>query len=124
MKRRLLAVVLGLTLSLALSAPALAHVCSNQNKNPYAGAIGVVTIDVVTGEETFEPLNDNGNFIVIVAVFPDGSEHVFSIYLHATPEGALPDVARNAGPGNDYCDYRGVDDAEACFEALIAAISQ
>jgi hypothetical protein len=82
-----------------------------------------VTIALVSGEKAFEPLNER-QLHRRRRRLPDGSKQDFSVYLHATPPGALTDVARNAGPGNDYCDYRGVDDAEACFEALIAAISQ
>lgn len=122
MKRQMLAIALGLLVALSVSAPALAHVCSNQNKNPYAGAVGIVMLDVATGVETFEPLKENGNFIAIIVILPDGSEQAFSIFLHATPQGELPDTAQLAGPGDDYCDYKGIDNAETCFEELLAAI--
>jgi hypothetical protein len=104
------AIVLALMLTVFVTTPVLAHVCTPANKLPGAGSIGVY--NVVT--ETFEPGKKlspnmaNGGFVTIT----DGATFAYDIFLHQTlPEGAL-----SSGPGgDDQCDGRGVDNFLACI---------
>ncbi len=112
----MLATILALVFVFALSTSAYAHVCSNQNKQLEAGSIGTLTLNLVTGEETFEPSGKkNGGFVTIHVITPWGDQW-YSVFEHAGPEGILPDGALNAGPGDSLCDGKGVDFAIACVE--------
>ncbi len=120
MKTRIRVMTSTVAVALALlvgAGPALAHYCTNANKQAGAGSIGVY--NVVT--ETFTPakrLNPNfdpetgkglnSGFVT----FTDGEHFSFDVYVHQTlPEGALA-----AGPGgDDHCDGQGVDSALACL---------
>ena len=103
--------------SVLLSTTAFAHVCFNPNKPAGAGSAGEITLDVATGEVIEENLDLNpaghpkGGFITVNAEF--GGEPIASVdtFAHIT----LPDGALNAGPGDDLCDGKGIDNAEACF---------
>ncbi len=103
--------------------PVLAHVCLNADKPDGAGSAGSATllIDPVTGEETFIPGADlqinphsgrlqGGFFEITVEVIGVGVVAVEDVFAQVT----LPAGAHNSGPGDNACDGKGVDNAEAC----------
>lgn len=112
-RRLLLAVVLALMLSGALANVALAFDCNNPNINDNA-VIGV--FDIAT--ETFTPTKANwGTFdqfhgAWVKLVFPWGDS--YNVFVQKL----LPDGARNAGPGDNLCDGKGIDDLDACLMVM------
>ena len=121
--RLLVITVLAGVLSMAIITPALAHVCFNPNKPDGAGSAGSATllIDPATGEETFIPGSDlqmnehsgrvQGGFVTLTAVIEGvGPIATADVFAQTT----LPEQARNAGPGDNLCDGKGVDDAAVC----------
>jgi nitrous oxide reductase accessory protein NosL len=121
MKLRYRSLVISFVL-VALAIPsvtaAYAHVCTNPNKAVGAGSAGEATIDVITGEVDFSGVEINehsgrpkGGFISFTAVADGEVIGTADVFAQTT----LPESARNAGPGDDLCDGKGVDDAEACI---------
>ena len=102
-----LALVLG-----ALAPTALAFDCVVAKKPATAGA--VVSVNIVTGEETLLKPNPgseekpHGSFVALT----DGSGFSTSIFLRA-PDGVLP-PAREGGSQHN-CDGKGIDSLEVCF---------
>ena len=111
MRKSLVALVLALTLTVALSTSAFAHYCSNANKQDGAGSSATLVLDPVT----FEPISyevtkpngkDVGGFLTIVI-----GDESFDTFVHnLLPEGAL-----SSGSGDSQCDAQGIDSALACL---------
>jgi len=126
LKKSILAAVLAVGLFLALgSGAALAADCFIPKKPLGAGAGVLITI--TPGGETFTILSPSGKpvggFIEIDAT-AIGGPVADTFNLPVTPAledpegfgvGELPIQARNAGPGDDLCDGKGVDSIGACF---------
>jgi hypothetical protein len=101
--RLTVALLFALLLTLMMTSVVSAHYCTNPNKPDGAGSIG--TINIATGEETIT--KKNGGFITIT----DGETFSVDVFNHVLlPEGAL-----NAGPGDNQCDGKGVDNALVCL---------
>jgi hypothetical protein len=102
------AIVFALLLAAMLSSVVSAHYCTNQNKKDGAGSIG--TVNIATGEVDIE--KTNGGFVTIT----DG-DWSYDVFIHAQEKHdyALPEGALNAGPGDDQCDGKGVDNALVCL---------
>ena len=96
------------------------------NKPDGAGSAGSATLlidpDPVTGGETFIPGADlqinphsgriqGGFFEITVEVIGVGVVAQEDVFAQVT----LPEGAHNSGPGDDGCDGKGVDSAEACL---------
>ena len=117
MKRLLLATLLGGILALSLVGTALAFSCTVVNKQAGAGSAATATFNVDTFVFTITGANLNpgghlkGTFIT-VTVLNTAGDVLRVVDVFATKE--LPDGAHNAGPGNNWCDFIGVDDAAAC----------
>ena len=126
MKKSIIAAVLAVGLFLALGGgAALAADCFVPKKPLGAGAGTLITI---TPEgETFTVISPSGKpvggFIEIDAT-AFGGPVVDTFDLPVTPGledpegfgvGELPIQARNAGPGDDLCDGKGVDSIGDCF---------
>ncbi|MFN2195731.1 MAG: hypothetical protein ACK2UW_06365 [Anaerolineales bacterium] len=112
-KKLMIALVLTLLLAGLVTNAALAFDCNNPNIDDNA-VVGV--FDVAT--ETFTPNKSNwGTFdsvhgAWIKLVFPWGDS--YNIFVKSL----LPDGARNAGPGDDGCDGKGIDDLDVCLAML------
>ena len=97
------AVVFALLAILMVTSLVSAHYCTNPNKPEGAGSMG--TLNIVTGETDFD--KKNGGFLTVT----DGAGLSIDVFNHVLlPEGAL-----NAGPGDDQCDGKGVDNALVCL---------
>ena len=94
---------------------AFATSCDVVKKPDGAGSAGTATVNVVTGEFTFN-LNENpagrprGGFISVTAVLPDGTVVGGGDVFRKD----LPDGAHNSGPGDSECDGVGIDDLAEC----------
>ena len=108
--RLVIALVLALMVAALMSNVALAFECNNPNLNDKA-LLG--EFDIAT--ETFTPYKANwGSFgqfhgAWVKLIFPWGQS--FNVFVH----GVLPDGALDAGPGENGCDGKGIDDIEACL---------
>ena len=126
MRKSIFAAVLAIGVFLALGGgAALAADCFVPNKPVGAGAGVLITI---TPEgETFTAVSPSGKpvggFITLDATAVGGPV-VDTFGLPVTPGledpegfgvGELPIQARNAGPGDDLCDGKGIDSIGACF---------
>lgn len=116
------AIMIGFTGALMLAAgPAWAHICTNAVKPDGAGSAGVVAIEITTGEFIGGEVDVNpqgypqGGFITLQLLVNGQELAQFDTYTHLT----LPEMARNAGPGDDMCDGVGVDDIEACVIEML-----
>lgn len=113
-RRFILSFVLALLVGGMVTNAAYAFHCSNPNINDNA-LVGV--FDIASG--TFTPTKSNwGSFdeesaqfngAWVKLVFPWGDS--FNVFV----KGVLPDGAMNAGPGDNLCDGRGIDDLDACL---------
>jgi hypothetical protein len=116
------AITLGFTGALMLAAgPAWAHICTNADKPVGAGSAGVVTVELATGEFIPGDVEVNpqgypqGGFVTLQILLFGQEIAQFDTYTHLT----LPEMARNAGSGDDMCDGVGVDDIEACLIEML-----
>jgi hypothetical protein len=117
---------------LAGGGEALAAHCFPANKPDGAGNIGDVIVNLATGQVT-EPTNPGGRTAggfadVWLDTNGDGAgdiqvaNDVFVLNNGKPSVGnpalgepaALPEGARNSGPGDNLCDGKGVDDVEGC----------
>jgi hypothetical protein len=114
-KRLILSLVLALLVGGLVTNVAFAFHCSNpnQNENALVGEFDESTL-------TFTPYKDNGSYVDIVGgeiringawvkIIPQTGDP-FTIFIR----GVLPDGAMNAGPGDNLCDGKGIDDLEGC----------
>lgn len=85
LRRMFSAAFLAGVMVLLMTATALAHSCSPINKPIGAGVGGAFVTEVVDGVEV-------------------------DVFAHRD----LPETAHNAGPGDDECDGKGIDDVEEC----------
>jgi hypothetical protein len=115
-RRMVLSIVLALLVAGLMANTALAFDCNNPNLNGKAvlGTFDIATETFTPAKANFGTIDELGNFVKlhgawIKLVFPWGDS--YNIFVH----GLLPDGARNAGPGNDGCDGKGIDDLDACL---------
>ena len=103
-KKRITSVAAAITLSFVLgTGSAFAHDCVNAKKKDGAASVGAFDLRTLT----FTPSDrEHGAFVVVT----DGVT-AYDIFIHRT----LPESARNAGPGDDQCDGKGVDSFMACM---------
>jgi len=126
LKKSIFAAVLAVGLFLALgSGAALAADCFVPKKPLGAGAGVLITI--TPGGETFTIVSPSGKPVggfTTLDLTAVGGPVVDTFDLPVTPGlqdpegfgvGELPIQARNAGPGDDQCDGKGVDSIGACF---------
>jgi len=115
-KRLMIALVLALLMGGLVSNVALAFQCTNPNLNDHAV---VAIFDVATGTSTpTKPNAASEDFVHIhgawvKVVLPWGDS--FNVFVQKT----LPDGALDAGPGENPCDGKGIDDLDGCL-AMVA----
>jgi hypothetical protein len=106
----MIALVLALLVGGLVSNIALAFECNNPNLNDHAI---VAIFDVATGTSTPTKPNpgseDHVHGAWVKVVLPWGDS--YNIFVQKT----LPDGALNAGPGEDPCDGKGIDDLDGCL---------
>jgi hypothetical protein len=125
MRRNLIAVALGLLLTFMLSSAALAHHCTNANKKVGAGSVAHLVLDENFDFVSYEITSPSGMEVnpgqakkgeegravggfITISVLGGPSVDIFV-------QNTLPAGAMNAGPGDDLCDGKGIDDALACL---------
>ena len=126
MKKSIFVAVLAVGLFLALGGGAALAADCFVPKKPLGAGAGVL-ITITPEGETFTVISPSGKpvggFIEIDAT-AFGGPVVDTFDLPVTPAledpegfgvGELPIQARNAGPGDDLCDGKGVDSIGACF---------
>ena len=126
MKKSIFAAVLAMGLFLALGGGAALAADCFVPKKPLGAGAGVKITITETGE-IFEIVSPSGKPVggfTTLDLTAVGGPVVDTIALPVTPGledpegfgvGELPIQARNAGPGDDLCDGKGVDSIGACF---------
>ena len=126
MKKSIFAAVLAMGVFLAVGGGAALAADCFVPKKPLGAGVGV-KITITETDEIFEIVSPSGKpvggFIEIDATAVGGPV-ADTFGLPVTPAledpegfgvGELPIQARNAGPGDDLCDGKGVDSIGACF---------
>ncbi|HLB26711.1 MAG TPA: hypothetical protein VJN32_03625 [Dehalococcoidia bacterium] len=126
MKKSIIAIVLAIGLFLALGGGAALAADCFVPKKPLGAGAGVL-ITVTPEGETFTVASPSGKPVggfITLDLTAVGGPVVDTFALPVTPGledpegfgvGELPIQARNAGPGDDLCDGKGVDSIGACF---------